>query len=354
MTLTFELDSPYRCLARSLDALPNRYPPAEDESDLRLLAKIFTPAEASLAADLSAELEQPAQIAERLGRDLRETASLLKEMAKKGLISLGKTAEGRLGFGLRPFVVGIYEAQIGRIDAEMAQLFETYYRQAFGMALKEQPQVHRVIPVGVSIKNDMEIHPFESATDLIDRAQSWGVLDCICRTQKKLIGDPCEHPLDVCMVLGTQPDVFAGDSVIHALDHAGALQTLQRAAEAGLVHCVSNTQEELMYICNCCTCSCSVLRGMAEMGIANVVARSAFVNRVDEALCAACGECVSACQFDALVLEDVVKVLDIRCVGCGLCVGVCPQEALHLERRADAAHPPLREADWRAARGQRV
>lgn len=120
---TFEPDSPYRRLARSLDALPNRFPPADDESDLRLLAKLFTPEEADLAANLQPRPETPAQIAARLGRDARELMPMLKEMSKKGLIAFGKTDEGRPGFGLMPFVVGIYEAQGERIDAEMARLF---------------------------------------------------------------------------------------------------------------------------------------------------------------------------------------------------------------------------------------
>jgi electron transport complex protein RnfB len=347
----FEPDSPYRRLARSLDALPNGFPPAKDESDLRLLAKIFTPEEAALAAELRPELETVAQIAARLGSETQAITPLLKEMSKKGLITLGKTAEGRLGFGLMPFVVGIYEEQISRIDAELAELFECYYHQAFGRALEIQPQVHRVIPVRQSVKNTMEVLPCESVTGLIDGAQAWGVLDCICRTQKALIGDPCEHPIDVCMVLGNKPDVFANSTTVRALSHTQALETLQRASAAGLVHCVSNNQRDTWYICNCCTCSCAILRGMAEMGIANVVARSAFVNRVDEDACLGCGECVEACQFDALTLDGaVVQVDGVRCAGCGVCVPVCPQDALGLERREGENAPPLGEAEWAAER----
>ncbi len=349
-SLTFPIDSPYRRLARSLDALPNGFPPADDESDLRLLAKIFTPEEAELAAGLLPELETPNQIAERLERDLREVTGLLKELSKRGVILLGKTAQGRLGFGLMPFVVGIYEAQIGRIDAEMARLFEDYYQTAFSVALRLQPQVHRVIPVRESIKNDMEVRPFERVTSLIDQMQSWGVIVCICRTQKKLIGKPCEHPIDVCMVLSEKPEAFPAGSTVRNLSREEALTTLQRAAAAGLVHCVSNNQQELWYICNCCTCGCSILRGMAEMGIANVVARSAFVNTVDAELCAGCGECISACMFDALTLDGTVQVQEIRCVGCGVCVPVCPTGALQLMRRAGEAEPPISEADWRDAR----
>ena len=347
---TFESASPYRRLAKALDDLPNRFPPAEDESHLRLLAYIFSPEEADLAANLLPEKETPADISKRLGREMRDTSIMLKEMVKKGLIAIGKTDQGRLGFGLLPFVVGIYEAQFNRIDAEMAALFEAYYQKAYTTTLEIQPQVHRVIPVGESIPNTMEVRPFESAAGLVYQSQAWGVIDCICRTQKALIGDPCEHPLDVCMILSDKPEAFANQEDIRSLTHDEALHTLQRAADAGLVHCVSNNQRDLWYICNCCTCSCGILRGMAEMGIANVVARSAFVNRVEEDLCIACGECLPACQFNALTLEDVLQVNEIRCVGCGLCVPLCPQNALSLVRRPDEAAPPLTEKDWGAVR----
>ena len=347
---TFEPDSTYRKLARSLDALPNGFPPAADESELRLLAKLYTPEEAALAADLLPELEGPAQISQRLRRDMRAVSALLKDMSRKGLIAVGKTPEGRLGFGLMPFVVGIYEAQNGRLDAELAQLFEVYFRQSFGEVLKVAPQLHRVIPVGVSIKNNMAVHPFESVTGLVDAAQSIGVIDCICRTQKALIGEPCGHPLDVCMIFSDQPGVFGGDSGVKALTREEAAQTLYRAAQAGLVHCVSNNQRDLTYVCNCCTCSCGILRGMADLGIANVVARSAFVNRVDESLCEGCGACLEACSFNALTVDGVAQVIEMRCVGCGLCVIACPTGALSLERRPDAVEPPVTERDWRAAR----
>ena len=104
-----------------------------------------------------------------------------------------------------PFVVGFYENQIETIDVELAQLFENYYRKAAGRLLSIEPQVHRVLPVNEAIRNDMEIRPYESAISIIHRAKSWGVIDCICRKQKALVGEPCNHPIDVCMVLGSTP-----------------------------------------------------------------------------------------------------------------------------------------------------
>jgi len=72
-----------------------------------------------------------AKIVERLPwdeerKDARAIKKMLKGMVRKGLIKANKTDHG-IGYGLLPFVVGIYEMQVGRIDKEFAQLFEDYY-----------------------------------------------------------------------------------------------------------------------------------------------------------------------------------------------------------------------------------
>ncbi|MEA3351893.1 MAG: 4Fe-4S binding protein [Chloroflexota bacterium] len=347
-------ESAYKQLAIRLDELPNGYPPTEDGAELRLLEKIFTPEEAALAAQLRLGLETVKEITERIGGDVKELKKQLKSMARKGLIEAGRAEQG-LGYGLMPFVVGVYEMQIARLDAEMAQLFEDYYHQAFGKMVGIEPTFQRVIPVNETVRTGMEVRPFESAADIVADANAWGVLDCICRKQKALIGDPCDHPVDVCMILSKRSRAFDNSSVIHALDQDGAMATLKRAADAGLVHTVSNTQDGVHYICNCCTCSCGLLRGMAEMGIANVVARSAFVNQVDEDLCQGCEICVDYCQFDALSLDDdafCVQVNETSCVGCGVCVPTCPDEALSLIRRSeeDVLPTPVSKHEWMQAR----
>jgi electron transport complex protein RnfB len=344
-------ENPYKLLAERLDALPNGFPPTDDGAELRLLAKLFSEEEAALAAQLRLTLETVAQIAARIGGDQRALRKQLKNMARRGLIAAGR-AEGGLGYGLLPFAIGIYEMQFHTIDAELAQLFEDYYQKAFGRALTMQPPLTRVVPVGERVQMDVEVQPFESATEIVNHAQAWGVIDCICRTQQALIGSPCPHPLDVCMLLSETPGVFDRSSTVRSQTREEALATLQRAEDAGLVHTVSNNQQGMWFICNCCTCACAVLRGMADLGIANVIARSAFVNQVDETLCTGCGLCVDRCQFGALTLEATVIVDGIRCVGCGVCISTCPDEALSLVRRPneEILPVPLTEADWRAER----
>jgi Na+-translocating ferredoxin:NAD+ oxidoreductase subunit B len=343
--------SAYRLLAQRLDALPNGFPPAPDGSELRLLAKLYTPEEAALAATLRLTPESAAEIAVRTGGDPATLAAQLKGMARRGLIKVARTPGG-LVFALMPFVVGIFEAQGNTIDAELARLFEDYYQAAFGRAMAKEPAVHRVIPVQQSIQVDMEIRPYESAAELIAANKAWGVLDCICRKEKALIGEPCGHPIDVCMALAPVEGLFDHVPFIRALTQDGALDTLHRASEAGLVHSVGNSQEGITYICNCCTCGCAILRSMSELGMANVMARSAFVNQVDETLCSTCGACIEQCQFAALSLADTAQVDAVRCVGCGVCVLACPEDALALVRRpeAEVLPPPANEREWMAAR----
>lgn len=359
-------ENPYKRLAVRLDALPNGFPATNDGAELRLLAKLYTPEDAALAAELRLSLETPEQIASRLSdsgfpvENQKVLKKQLKQMARGGLIAAGKTKNG-LSYGLLPFVVGVYEYQIGRMDAELAELFEDYYVQAFGETLSLKPAFHRVVPVDETIKVDMEVQPYESATKIVHNAQAWGVLDCICRLQKKLVGDPCEHPIDVCMILSSRPGAFDQNPIIRPLTCEGALDTLGRAAEAGLVHSVSNTQKEISYICNCCTCSCGILRGMADLGVANVVAHSPFINQVDEELCVSCEICIASCQFEALALVDCsIQVNRVRCVGCGVCVPICEEGALGLIRRPEGEIPsiPPTQFDWQKeralARGQEL
>jgi ferredoxin len=346
----------YHALAQRLDELPNGYPATETGVELRILERLFTVEEAELAGKLRLTLETPNELAARLGVEPRPLMGTLIGMAKRGLVKAARVPAG-WGFGLLPFVVGIYEMQGAWLDSDFARLFEEYYQQAYASVMLAAPSVHRVIPVDKAVRVDMEIHPYESASALVEASQAWAVVDCICRKQKALIGDPCDHPLDVCLSMSDTPGAFDRITSMKVLTKDEALGTLRRSAEAGLVSTVSNNQEGLTYICNCCTCSCGILRGIAEFKMANAVARSAFVNQVDAELCQGCGLCEDACQFEALEVEGTAIVNAFRCVGCGVCVLDCPEGALALVRRpeGEVLPVPVTEDDWRreraAARG---
>ncbi len=341
-------DDVYRKLAQRLDAIPNGFPPTESGVELRLLAKIFEPEEAALAAVMRLSREPAADIAARAGVDPQVAYRTLKAMARKGQIRAGRK-DRQLAFGLLPFVVGIYEEQLPRIDEELALLFEEYFQEAQGTITRQAPPIHRVVPVEEAIPAGIEIYPYERASQLLENAKSWGVQDCICRVQQKLVGKGCDRPVENCLVFAPVEGAFDNREVTRAISKEEAFRILREAEDAGLVHSPGNFQDGHNYICNCCTCCCGVLRSVAEFGVPTAIARSSFVAVADADACAGCGDCLVRCQFGALAVPDDVCLVDaVRCVGCGLCVTVCPSEALHLEHRPpeEIGQPPANLWAW--------
>jgi electron transport complex protein RnfB len=344
----------YRQLAQRLDAIPNGFPPTESGVELRLLVKIFTPEEAALAGVMRLTCEPAADIAARVGMKPKAAYRTLKGMARKGLIHTRK-GQGQLTFGLMPFVVGIYEEQLPRMDQELAALFEQYYQETRAGITHTEPSLHRVIPVEKAIPFDVEIFPYEHAFELLDGARSWGVRDCICRVQQRLVGKGCERPVENCLVFAPVEAAFDHSQATRPISKEEALRILREAEEAGLVHSAANYRDRHFYICNCCTCCCGVMRGVAEFGVPTAIARSDFHAVVDAELCAGCGECVERCQFGALSVPEYICTVDYaHCVGCGLCAIACPTGALQLERRpvGEVLPPPADVKEWMAQRAQ--
>jgi len=345
-------DPIFRQLAQHLDAIPNGYPATNSGIELRLLEKLFSPDEARLACAMRLDAEPPAEIAARLGLDPAETRKALKAMAMKGLIGFERKG-GQLAFSLMPFIVGFYEAQLPRLDAELATMFEQYYQESHGAMMRAQPSVHRVIPVGEAVPVEIEVFPYERASELINGARAWGVRNCICRTQQHLIGKGCDRPLEACMVFSSIEGAFDRSPMDRAISREEAHAILRQTEDAGLIHSTGNYRDGIEYICNCCTCCCGIMRGVAEFGIPTAVARSDFLTFVDDTRCTGCGECVERCPFHALSVPELLGVVDeARCMGCGLCASACSTEALHLERRAvgERVSPPADLGEWRVLR----
>ncbi len=345
----------YQKLADELDRIPNGFPRTKSGVELKLLAKLFTEEEARMASSLSLDPQSIQEIADTNNTSEPEAKSLLIGMVKKGLIDL-KRAEGKgFVFHLIPFVVGFYERQNAKIDKEFAELFEQYYHESFHRTMLAEPSVHRIIPQERVIPVDIDVMPYEKASTYLDKANSWGVLDCICRVQKRLIGEGCDHTVENCLVFSPKPGAFDRNDDIKTLTREQALDILTEANREGLVHSVNNAQTEVYYVCNCCTCSCGVLRGMVEYGSENSIARSDFYATVTEDACTGCEACIERCQFNAMTMVDGICMVDkVKCYGCGLCISACGSEALMLVQKSqeELTPPPLDDDAWREKRAQ--
>ncbi len=349
------MDSIYRQLAQRLDAIPNGFPATQSGVELRLLAKLFTPEEAGMAVHMRLTREPAAEIAARAGLPRATARRLLKSMARKGLIGYAR-GDGELVYGLLPFAVGFYENQLSTMDAELAALVEQYFQETRGGPITEQsPPLHRVIPVEEAIPFELQVFPYESASALVESAKSWAVRDCICRVQRRLIGQGCDRLLKACLSLAPVEGAFDHDEEARVLTKEEALRLLREAEEAGLVHTTGNYRDGHFYICNCCTCCCGILRGVAEFRVPTAVAHSDFRADVRAEACSGCGACVERCGFGALSVPAGVCVADpLRCVGCGLCAAACPNGALHLLRRqaGQRSELPVNLIDWMVQRAR--
>lgn len=345
------MDEVYRRLAARLDALPHGFPRTPGGVELRILEKIFAPEEAALAARLMPMPETVEELARRLHLPADELGPRLEGMAVRGQV-LAARRDGQATYMLAPFVVGIYELQLGRMDAELAELFEEYSPSLVRELGGSRPALARVVPVNARIEAQAEVLRYESVRDLLGRARSFRLMECICRKEQALVGKPCAHTRETCLAFSPAPDAYAGtlpEGFGRTISQAEALAVLDQCEREGLVHCTYNVQRQNMFVCNCCSCCCGFLRGLKDFGAPHLLMRSNYVAAVDAQACAACGDCLARCPMEALRLEgDGCQVDGARCLGCGVCTLDCPTDAISLTGRppAERDQPPATLAAW--------
>ena len=349
-------DEIYHKLARVLDTLPNGFPATESGVEIKLLKRIFTPEQADLFCYLRLTFETARQVAERTGSPLEGLERQLKDMGKAGqLFSID--FGGIRVFKMLPWVFGIYEFQLSRLDKELTLLVEEY-APVFGKQFYSQtPQLMRTLPVEKEISGQQEVISYEKISDIIDQNQSFLVNDCVCKKEKGLLGHPCDRPVQVCLAMAPVPNFFKKYPTGREITKQEAHDLIKMTEEAGLVHLTYNVQGGGYYICNCCKCCCGVLRGINELGIpASMVINSNYYAEIDPEKCSACGICSDErCQVGTIEEgTDAYRIIRERCIGCGLCVSTCPSEAIRLVHKGPdkIAQPPVNEDAWFEERGR--
>ena len=338
----------YHKLTKTLNRIPNGFPTTKDGTHIRVLQWIFEPDEAELASKMKLSGETIEKMSKRLKIPEDELAAKLKIMREKGQILI-RRSKGKEKYGLLPFVIGIYEEQIHRMDSEFAHLFEEYVQKTRGDILfTSNPPIQRVVPVNKVIKTELEIHPYDKAENMVRQAKSWGIRECICKKQKDFLGEPCTYPIEVCMTFSSRKNAYENSSKTKPITMERALEILKETEEAGLIHTSMNVQEGHKYICNCCTCCCGILRAVTEWDRPRAMVKSDYEISVDEESCIGCGKCIERCQFNALEIIDGKCTVNDKCIGCGVCALVCPEEALSLIHRdsSEIEEPPKNLIKW--------
>ena len=336
----------YESLAEALDSLPNGFPRTASKVEIRVLKKLFSPEEASLASQMGGMKETSEVIASRTGLAPEEVRAKLLKMADRGLVWCYEE-EGKRVFRLAPFIVGIYESC--SIDHEMAHLVEEYLSSGGAEGImRPQPAIHRVVPAQKAVKSEW-ILPYDDVKAILSQSKSFTLRDCICREQQKLVGHECSFPLRTCLSFSGSESPPNESSI----SKDEALAFLDQSEELGLVHTVSNVMKRIGYVCNCCGCCCGLLRGITDWGIENSVAHANYYADINAEECVGCGTCIERCQVHAISEDNEVSVVDReKCIGCGLCVTGCQNGAERLERKPDneIVSPPMDFKTWEQQR----
>ena len=322
----------YEKLRERLDMFPQGFPKTQSGVELEVLENLFTEEEAKIALFLKPYPEPVTVIAERINRDGPELGQTLYNMSKKGLILRFKESEEAIYYFLAPWVVGIWEFQLNRLNKENIPLYEKFHQEGIVASAKGRSVGgFRVIPVEQEIKDDREIQPYEQVSEIIEANSKFAVADCICRKESEIMGDKCDKLLEACMTFGFAADYYIENGMAREISKEEAKQILLKAEEDGLVHCSSNHKGEKIFICNCCGCHCKALAFITKHNQPGFIAQSNYYAAVDADTCEGCETCIDRCQVDAIKMKDeVASITYDGCIGCGLCVSTCPTGSISM------------------------
>ena len=322
----------YRKLQERLDMFPQGFPKTKSGVEIKVLENLFAVEEAEIATFLKPYPEVVATIAERMNRDAQQLGQILYDMSKKGLILRFKESEEVIYYFLAPWVVGIWEFQLKRLNKDNIPLYEKFHQEGIVASSKNRSVGgFRVIPVEQEIKDDREIQPYEKVSEIIEANSKFAVADCICRKESEIMGDKCDKILEACMTFGLAADYYIENGMAREISKEEAKQILLRAEEDGLVHCSSNHKGEKIFICNCCGCHCKALAYLTKHNMPGLIAQSNYYASVDADTCEGCETCTDRCQVDAIKMIDEIAAVTLeRCIGCGLCVSTCPTGSISM------------------------
>lgn len=330
----------YELLADHLAKLPGGFAKTASGAELRILQRLFTPEEAWVAVHINMLPEPATVVALRSKLTLSEVNPLLDNLVEKRLVS-SFPVRGTTHYMAQSFVIGFWEEQVDRLSCGLVEDFEEYLPAYAETGLWGKAPQLRVIPVQKSISLQSRVMPYEQLGNILDAHEKFGVANCICRQEQRLLGKDCGKPLEACLVFDGAADYFAQSGRGRLITREEADKLIALAEKTGLVLQPGNTKTP-GNICMCCGCCCGVLRGLKMRPVPAKEVSTDFFAQLDDSRCTGCKVCLKRCQMDALTVIEGKARLDLnRCIGCGLCVSTCKPGALSLVRKEKSELPKL-------------
>lgn len=207
---------------------------------------------------------------------------------------------------------------------------------------KLELSIFRTFPQEDYVDNKIEILDYEKISSVIDKAKNIGVTICFCRHFMEHKGRGCNNPQEVCLSFNLLADNLIKNKISRKISKKEAFDVIIKSRNAGLVQLGDNVQDEVLTICNCCSCCCGFINKWKKIGIQDG-AKSNYFSKVDLNKCKKCGICISRCPVDAISINKDNGNIEVnldKCLGCGVCARFCPSQCIKLQRKEDVGYVP--------------
>jgi len=326
----------YSKLRERLDLYSFGFPSSEKGTDIEILKKLFSEKDAEVFLMMSPKLESAEEVSARVPGAGIDFARVLEEMAARGLLfRLNK--EGVSRYGAIPFMHGLVEFRINKLDSEISSLLDEYFNSTFNKNIAENAGLFlRVVPVNKDVAIERHVAAFDDAVEILKNAGLIAVADCTCRKKAELTGGSCGKPLETCFMFGSMAQYYIDNRIGRRVDFNEAVKILRQAQEEGLVTQPSTSQNPAG-MCNCCGDCCGVLGAIKKYPAPAELVFSNYYASVNTFACISCGVCAERCPMEAISLENTgFAEIDLkRCIGCGLCAMQCPGNAIYLTEKPE-------------------
>jgi Pyruvate/2-oxoacid:ferredoxin oxidoreductase delta subunit len=303
----------------------------------KVLKRLMDREEAEIVASLPCSV---AELAQKLSKQEDQVNQLLKGLFEKGVIFMTSK-----GYRFARDIFQLHDATAcdvrsdkvwGREHLDLWEDFcqSEWYTDWAKMVQTWEMPLWRVVPARKAISKETKLLPSEDIEAILEKATRFALANCSCRR----IATRCDSPVDVCLQINRGADYALTRGTGKELTRDEAMEVMDTAEEAGLIHSVYNGSAVANVICNCCTDCCIFYHPLGKYGVLEKgVAKSRFQAEVDKAACTGCQTCVERCPFETVEMVKIpgekklkAQIGSEKRFGCGVCAVGCESEAIRL------------------------
>lgn len=335
----------------------------ESEFKIPMITSFITPEEAEFMTGFPKSATSLDEIADMKEMDIDELTQKVEALCRRGLIYETKRDDSiryKLFSAFEMFLrITYWSGAEGEPIKSMAPYATKYYMDGWYDQMKSMPHpALRAIPIDETIEDNRTVLPFEDIQKVIDSYEYYTVSHCPCRQRHKLDPDYADSPFpsEVCLHFDELGRYIVKHGHGREITREETHEILKKSADAGLVHGISNQEENPDTICNCDLEFCTFFKPYHQLDFDKSMEKSNYLVEVAPEACKACGLCVKRCPMDAIQLKfspqstnkfrKAVVVDTELCIGCGVCVHKCPAKSITLKRKEEITRPPKTGKDF--------